>query len=475
MKVFGSAILMYLFICTLSFSQDAVVIGSRLELFVDPFLVDSSEGLTCTLHPPRPREIAIVHDEVWEGNTSGYHTVFEDGDLFRMYYRGSHHDAAAKSMAHEQVVCYAESEDGIHWIKPNLGVYTFAGSDDNNIIWTGEGAHNFAPFLDSNPACPKDETYKAMGGGEGGLYAFVSADGVHWQKMVAEPIFTKGMFDSQNNAFWSELENTYVCYFRSWSGDGFSGYRQISRTTSTDFINWSDPVELDYFGAPLEHLYTNQIIPYDRAEHIYIGFPKRFFPGKNPMQFASGGVSDAVFMSSRDGIHFKRRLSAYIRPGLQKEQWICRNNMVARGLLKTYTEFDDHSKELSLYVGEGYYQGESDRLRRYTQRLDGFVSLHGDYDGGWFVSKPLIFRGNTLLINVSTSAAGFVMIELLNKDGNPIPGFSLARAPKLCGDDIAMKVHWNSSAVLADYQTTPVRLRCYLKDADLYAIQFKYL
>jgi hypothetical protein len=95
---------------------ESIDIGSRRELFVDDFVIDKLQGARQRLHHPTPREVAIVHDRPWEGNTCFYHTVFRDGDLYRMYYRGSQH-TPGKGSTH-QVVCYAESEDGIRWTKP---------------------------------------------------------------------------------------------------------------------------------------------------------------------------------------------------------------------------------------------------------------------------------------------------------------------------------------------------------------------
>ena len=66
----------------------AIDIGSRRELFVDDFLVERLVGTaTLRLHHPEPKEIALLHDEPWEGSGSGYHSVFQDGNLYRMVYR----------------------------------------------------------------------------------------------------------------------------------------------------------------------------------------------------------------------------------------------------------------------------------------------------------------------------------------------------------------------------------------------------
>src|SRR5690606_33789897 len=111
-------------------------------------------------------------------NVSGYYTFIEDDDRFRVYYRGAHYDSG--KISHE-VTCYAESKDGIHWVKPNLGLVEFKGSKENNIILVDKKwkvgvndhvAHNFTPFKDLNPQCPPDARYKALGGEKSGLKAF---------------------------------------------------------------------------------------------------------------------------------------------------------------------------------------------------------------------------------------------------------------------------------------------------------------
>jgi len=444
-------------------SAAALNIGSRLELFVDDFLIDRMDKARLALHRPIPREVVIVHDAPWEGNTCAYHTVFQDGDVYRMYYRGSHHDTA------QQRVCYAESRDGIHWTKPNLGLVEFSGSRKNNIIWDGPGSHNFAPFRDTNPNCQPDAQYKALASGEGGLLAFKSADGIHWSLLSDEPVITKGAFDSQNLAFYDRVRSHYVEFHRGFR----NGFRDIMTSTSDDFVNWTDPVWLEYPGAPREHLYTNQIAPYYRAPHIFIGFPKRFVPSRQAVDHRYPGVSDGVLMTSRDGLKFKRWGEAIIRPGLQKERWVNRNNMTAWGILKTKSGIPGTPEELSIYSTEGYYSGPACRLRRFTYRVDGFVSVQAPLTGGKFVTRPLVFQGKELVINFSTSAAGSVRVEIQDAQGQPLSGFGLGESSEIYGDEIERVVMWNGGSNVGKLAGTPVRLRFMLKDADIFSIRFR--
>ena len=163
--------------------------------------------------------------------------------------------------AQSEAVCYAESSDGIHWSKPNLGIHKWTGVDDNNIIWMGSPkAHNFAPFKDTNPNCLPEQRYKAIGGTitSKGLWTFQSADGIHWKRLSDGPVVTKGAFDSHNTIFWDAKRKRYSMYVR-YVADSL---RLVGMCHSTDFRTWSEPVGLDYRTSPPQQMYTNQILPY---------------------------------------------------------------------------------------------------------------------------------------------------------------------------------------------------------------------
>ena len=455
-------------------ADDAVDIGTRRELFVDGRLIDQLKEARLTLHAPQPREISVKFDQPWEGLYSGYTTILKAGDVFRLYYRGM---PAARHALDTEVTCVAESKGGIHWTKPKLGLFEVQGTKDNNVVLARHrGCHNFAPFVDTNPDAPADQRYKALGGtGAPGLIAFVSPDGIRWTELQKEPVITKGAFDSQNNAFWSDSEQQYVCYFRVFR----DGTRWIARTTSTDFINWTDPVDLELDGKPRQHLYTNQIHPYIRAPHIYLGLPTRFFPGRRvvteeeaqqigtPTKWNyANDCTDILLCSARGGTEMKRTfLEAFIRPGLDLRNWTSRANYAARGIVET------GPKELSLYIkhNSGY---STVHLRRYTLRPDGFVSVRGPYSGGELITKPLTFSGSRLTVNYATSAAGSLRVEIQTPDGQPIEGFALADCQEIIGDRVDDTVRWKGIEDVSQLAGEPVRLRFVLSDADLYSIRF---
>jgi len=449
-----------------SWGAAAVEIGADRQLLVDEYLIERMSGeVELRLHSPVAREVSLVHDAPWEGNTCGYHTIFRDGDIVRMYYRGWDHDEKTGKQLHPAVVCYAESADGIVWVKPKLGLVAFGGSKDNNIILEGHGTHNFTPFKDGKADCPAAQRYKAVARGEDEghqqLFAFVSGDGVRWRSMRDEPIVTDGAFDSQNLVFWDAARGQYWCYYR----DFHDGVRDIKAATSKDFVNWSKGQWLDYGDAPREHLYTNQVQAYYRAPKLFVGFPTRYLPDR-------GSIVEGLFITSRDGLRFRRWGEAVIRPGANGDKWGNRCNYIWLGMVETASSLPGAPNEISIYSNEGYYEGRGAKTRRYTYRIDGFVSAHAKYAGGEVLTKPLVFLGEQLAVNISTSAAGSLAVEVQDADGTALPGFGLSDCKIIYGDDIERAVEWSGGSV-GKLAGRAVRLRFVLRDADLYAFGFR--
>ena len=482
-------------------ADDVIDIGSRRELFVDNTLIESLQDARRQLHHPIPRDVAITLDAPWEGAGSGYHSVIHDGDLYRLYYRGTKLGVEnGKLVLGTEVYCYAESRDGITFTKPELGLHEFDGSRENNIIWTGVGTHNFAPFLDTRPDCPRESRFKALGGtaSQGGLFAFQSADGIHWSLMREEPVVTEGAFDSQNLAFWDPTAGMYRAYFRTFT-EGVTtgkvwkpaGYRAIRTASSPDFLAWGDEADLTYEDSPVEHLYTNQVAPYFRAPHLLVGFPTRYVergwsdsmralpdPAQREDRAAANlrygtALTEGLLMSSRDGVHFQRWNEAFLRPGPERpETWLYGHQYIAWHAVQTQPSLPGGPPEMSLYASEGSWHGEGNVLRRYSMRLDGFVSVNAPLSGGELVTRPIRFSGNQLRLNFASSAAGDVRVEIQDADGSPIDGFVLDDCEPVFGDALDRIVTWSGGGDVSELAGRAVRLRFALRDADLYAFRF---
>ncbi len=492
----------------------ATTIGSRRELFVDDALIERLHGKAeLRLHPPVPREVVIVHDAPWEGAGSGYHSLFQDGNLYRMYYKAWQRTpgpGVPNTDKNPLLCCYAESDDGIHWRKPELGLFAFNGSKANNIVMASGplgglevDAGHPAVFKDENPAAAADARYKAFFRSDKpkGLLAFKSPDGIHWAPLAHAPVITDGAFDSQNLAFWDTERGEYRAYWRYFAKNGEYrhdernpvGLRSIRTATSKDFIHWENQANLKFVDSPFEQLYTNQVKPYHRAPHLFIGFPMRYtdrgwsdsmraLPNLAHREWRAGiterlgtAVTDALFMASRDGVTFKRWNEALLRPGIERDgTWTYGQLCVAWQVVETKSALEGAPNELSIYADEHYWSGASgSTVRRYTLRLDGFVSVQAPMSGGELVTKPVRFTGRQLRLNFSTSAAGSVRVELQDEAGRPLLGFSLEDCPPLFGDSVERPVSWRSGTDVGALAGQAVRLRIVLQDADVYAYQFK--
>ena len=483
---------------------EAIRLGSRRELFVDRHVIDSLHGgASLKLHTPTSAGVAIRYDDPWEqgekGSTAFFTTIFPDDDMYRMYYRGNAN------------VCYAESSDGIDWIKPKLGMVESDGSSQNNIILeTCENA--FTPFMDTKPGVSPSQKYKAsmeIEGGQKGLHLYSSGDGTTFSRVGDDPVIPwtiPNHFDSQNVMFWSEVESKYVMYARimvrsdgelidtdeyldilhnNLKGlmirDSVKGLyiRSTARATSSDFENWSDFAPMEYSDTdsitPSAQLYTNQTTPYFRADHIYISLPGRIFFGKMAKkslhepahELSVGDCSDGVMLTTRAGSNrydFTFRESL-LRPGIGDENWTTRNNYPAFGIIQT------GESEMSIFVQRHYAQPTA-HLERMTLRLDGFASLNALYDEGQMTTKAVEFSGDKLEVNYSTSAAGRLRLELLDISGTPIEGFGIDDCDSLIGDEVSRFVSWKGSTDLSRIGGQPVRVRFVMSDADVYSFRF---
>jgi hypothetical protein len=362
------------------------------------------------------------------------------------------------------------------------------GSKKNNVVWAAPGLDNFTPFKDPNPACPAEERYKAVGLGKGGLAAFKSSDGIHWSLLAEKPIITKGKFDTQNNAFWDPVRKQYWCYIR----DFHNGIRDIRVATSADFRTWTEPEILKFAPSPPdEQLYTNQVQPYYRAPHLFVGFPTRYVERAwkpsmkalpNPehrekrMKFSpryGTAVTDCLFMTSRDGRTFQRADEAFLRPGIERKyNWIYGDGYGNLGLLETPATEPEAPRELSMYYIEDNWM-RATRLRRFTIRVDGFMSLHARQKPGELLTTPLTFKGKRLELNFATSAAGNIRVGLLDgATGQAIPGFALTDCDEIFGDTLERTVTWKDRSDLGALAGRPIRLHFVMSDADLYSLKF---
>jgi len=164
----------------------------------------------------------------------------------------------------ETGICYATSKDGIKWDKSELGLVEFEGNKNNNILM--RGAHGAAIFKDSHESDPA-KRYKMIFKGDGediGMAVSFSADGLHWSEAIeCTEIDAHG--DTHNLAFWASDMGKYVVFTRINAGDNT---RQVARTKSKDFLNWTKAEVVLRGNDPLKQTHDLVVFP---TGGVYIG------------------------------------------------------------------------------------------------------------------------------------------------------------------------------------------------------------
>ena len=155
-----------------------------------------------------------------------------------------------------------------------------------------------------------------------------------------------------------------------------------------------------------------------------------------------------------------------MRPGIGLENWVSRTNYPALNIVQT------GAAEMSLYANQNYGQPTA-HLHRYSLRLDGLASIRAPLSGGELLTRPLRFVGRRLLLNVATSAAGGLRVEIQDADGKPLSGFSSRDCDEVIGNEIERVVSWKGRDDIGALASHSVRLRIEIKDADLYALRFE--
>lgn len=501
-----------------------ISIGSRREVFFDNFLINEEASTAkALLHSPVRRNIALACNAPWEGNICGYPNVFYAEGKWLFYYRSS------GSFLGPFYFCRAESEDGIEWTRPSLGVIEINGSRDNNAVMDMALVRTFGAkhmndcyvFYDENPACPAEERYKAVmsTAGDERLISLVSPDGIHfsYHGIMSE----YGAFDSQNLAFYSHEHGKYFCYYRYehkpdetvsfheysfkqatanklWDEATMSTrapgpedeaakmMRDVRVMESYDFIHWTESRPIGMKDGNVQ-LYTNAVSPYPRAPHVFIGFPVRYHERKawTPNYdelcgrearlerifkgYARAGlvITDGLFMCSRNGYDFHRYDEAFLRPPVEHPySWMYGDCYAAAGIAETASDIPLADPEYSLYVIENYRAATGfDLIVRYTIRLDGFVSRHAGAEEAQAVTKEFTYQGGTLYANLATSAKGYAYFTLRCGDEE-------YTSYEIFGNSVDKRIRFPDEEAVARLSGRPVTLTVRMMDADLYAIRF---
>lgn len=460
---------------------DAVVldVGSSRQLFIDDLFIECPANVRLRTHPAAKTHVRTLHRErPWESATLSWFNVLQEETRHRIWYEC--YDVDGWPTADDTSFCQAESANGTDWTRPDLLLFSYQGSRENNILFRLIGpatacsrVHGAGVFVD--PTAPPDARYKAVSQGTfqqgfdppqriAGMY---SADGLQWTRYPA-PICTV-FADSQYSAFWDLRLQKYVLYGRVGGQRG----RALGRSESHDFSHF-DPLSLvletDDRDPPNSDLYNPAALQYPYATNVYFMFPSLYQHAPDTL--------DVRLAVSRDGVHWTWPERVPFIPLGQAGDFDSASIYMGQGWVRSGDELWQYYAGSPLKHNQAELEnlvvpGNGLSYSRVVSRLDGFVSVDAGTGGGSFVTPPLRFAGNRLTLNVQVHTGGSLRVGLLDTKCAPVADRTTADCVPITADGVRLPVRWNSGADVSARAQLPTRLCIEFDRASLFAFQFR--
>ena len=454
------------------------------------------------LAPTQPWELAVAGSSIHRDPATG---------RYQLWYQ-AFSDDRAQERTHRCVVCYAASEDGIHFHKPNLGLFSYNGIDDTNIVLIGRGGFSDR-YANSVIVAPQDpdpqRRYKmayydfedSAGVERPGVCIAFSPDGIHWTKHTSLPVLATSYgawgeevpFADSTDRPWSvplsmsdgvdtmydPVRECFALYGKMWI-DGPEGRmywkHAMGRTESQDFLEWSTP---QLICAPDE-----QDVPEVEFHTTPVFYHRGVYGCLNQIldRGTGGGVIDIELMLSRDGIVWERpfRQDLFLRRS--------DGNAFDGGSIFTNSTPVLVDDEMRFYYG-AYSQGATSADDRThdsgiglatvpRDRLAGIAAvetsaqttLGGELQGvGQVTIRPLDLSSSTELVLNADARDGSIRVEVLDAQGRRLRGFTKQDVVPLQGDSLNHHVTWQGRT-LADLPAGDILLRIHLENAVVYAL-----
>ena len=446
------------------------------QLFLDDYLIDELHAIRRQVHSAdkHPANPIIDGDHPWLDGMAYLYGAVErrpKTKKLRMWYQSYFSVKGEERVV--DVMCLAESANGIDWTFPRLGLVADGrGSKDNNIIISTRSHSGFdeciTPTRDLHTTDPSKRyrsLFWANADGYRGTYAAWSADGVRWISSP-KPITTR-MGDAGSTM--------YDIYKRRWVFFARPIDNQLSRAISfsKDFKTWT-PIKVIFQAdkSKREDFYNMQGLCY---EGLYLGFVTIMW--EEPGRYAL----EPHLAMSRDGENWQwvGRQDAFIPHG-PRGSWEEFNTQMGTGEPirqgdKLYFYYSGRTYPHRPYYARGNPEiipkqlVENDvNIGLATLRVDGFVSLEDHHGGGLVETKPLLVSGKELHVNVDSRFGDF-RVEVLDHAGDPIPGFTAAECVPIRIDRVGVTVRWKGHQDLVSLGGKPVRFRFHLKRSRLFS------
>jgi len=473
--------------------------GRVLLLAIDDQSLRDRENLELTLSQPEVRQAPVLTPE--RGNLSApdsmashfYGTVLQDQGRYRMWYYSV---SLRKKPADLQQgpVCYAESADGVHWTKPNLGQVEIGGSKDNNAILLPDESTQCAAVIIDDADPDPNRRYKMVYMALTHTWVFrpaVSADGIHWK--VPEGYPTDRFLEMGS---FLKFADRYVVHGQGIGKDseGVPEGRQGYASTSTNFADW----ETDYREAfrlpePEDVKLRGLVGDYPQV-HIGIGASSfgnvavgLYGIWHNPSAqkrrktgwYGAGLITcDLGLVVSNDGITFREPVESHVFisgeqspvtpvPGIDDPTILCQANGILNVGDKTLIY---HGRWRNATItGKDYYA----EVALATLPRDRWGSLHltDDASQGTVLSAPVVLPEGGCNIRLNADHTKNITVQLTDENGKFLPAYSGKNKGIVHADSSNVsEVAWNTPLESLMGKTVRLRIGVTGDDTKLFAV-----
>jgi len=452
-------------------------------------------------HPGNP--LLPGRDKPWEVAVA-WNSVYRDPDtgLYQLWYQ-AYSGAQAHDPSHACVACYAESQDGIHWTKPDLGLFSYNGIEKTNIVLVGNAGHSVR-YGASVVVDPRDEdlsrrykmAYFDFSRDEGreypGLSVAFSPDGKRWTKHSKAPLLRAAYgnrgadvpyADETDKAWLAPLSisdatdvmydpkrGVFAIYGKMWI-DGPDGQmfwkHALQRTESRDFVHWTRPelvLTPDELDPEYVEFHTAPVFLYNDTYFALLQILNRA---------ERGGIMDIELAVSRDGLRWDR---PFRRPF-----FLARNpeGGFDGGSIFNNPNLILHGDEMRFYYG-GYSEGATGAndyelttgIGLATMPRDRFASVRPVHDVGQITLKPALLGGGRSATLNADASGGSIRVEVLDDMGRRVRGFAKSDAQPISGDSLAHPVQWGARS-FRDLPEGQYMLRLHLAGADVFGVNLQ--
>ena len=492
-----------------SFKKTPIDIKLGRQLFVDDYLIEKTT-MNRVFHSPKihPSSPILEPQTPLELN-SGHCPVaapFNDGvwfdpkdNLFKMWYQAGWFDGTA----------LATSSDGLKWDRPELDIIPGTNAvisppngalRDGGLVWLdhfAEPSERFKLFLYFRDN-PSKDSYKFNQNdtidAAGHLYA--SADGIHWNHLglssacgdnttfFYNPFKKRFVFSIRES--WPSGERASLgpeSHYRARSYHENESFLQAGQWEEGNQVKWARADCLDRADPTIGDTAQLYDLNANAYESLMIGAFAIFYGPQNPICAKTGSpkIIDIQIAFSRDGFHWDRNnRTPFIKSSREDGTWnygylhasggIC---LIVRDELWFYfSAFSGKGSTLSkgetgnFRQDNSMYSGGSTGLA--ILRRDGFASMEAGAKEEVLVTKPVLFEGNDMYVNVD-NPEGELKIEILDINGKIIPPYTIENCQLINTNNTKVKVLWSNGENLSKLIGLQVKFRFKMKSGKLYS------